>query len=87
MGALEIVDSREQAAEQEVAPLVVREALEEFLDSRGMGSGSIAVQRIGEGHSNVTYLVQRGSERFVLRRPPRPLFHHRRTTCCARRVC
>ena len=29
-------------------------------------------ERIGEGHSNITYLVRRGSERFVLRRPPRP---------------
>ena len=29
-------------------------------------------ERIGEGHSNITYLVRRGSDRFVLRRPPRP---------------
>jgi aminoglycoside phosphotransferase (APT) family kinase protein len=72
MGALEIVDSREQAAEQDPAPLVVREPLEEFLDSVGLGSGPVAAQRVGEGHSNVTYLVERGSERFVLRRPPRP---------------
>ncbi len=72
MGAPEIVDTREQAAEHEPAPLLVREPLEGFLDSCGLGSGPIAAQRIGEGHSNVTYLVERGAERFVLRRPPRP---------------
>jgi len=70
--APEVVDSREQAAEQEPAPLMVREALEEFLDSCGLGAGPLTAQRIGEGHSNVTYLVQRGRERLVLRRPPRP---------------
>src|SRR5687767_12519880 len=29
-------------------------------------------ERIGEGHSNITFLIERGGERFVLRRPPRP---------------
>ena len=72
MGAPEIVDSREQAAGQQPAPLIVREPLEEFLDSCGLGSGPVGAQRIGEGHSNVTYLLERGGERFVLRRPPRP---------------
>ena len=72
MGAPEIVDSPEQAAAQALAPLLVREPLEAFLDSRGLGSGPIEAERIGEGHSNVTYLVRRGGERLVLRRPPRP---------------
>src|SRR5204863_3608407 len=37
------------------------------------GDGSpLELERIGEGHSNITYLVTRGSDRFVLRRPPRP---------------
>ena len=27
---------------------------------------------IGDGHSNVTYLIERGGEEIVLRRPPRP---------------
>ena len=27
---------------------------------------------LGDGHSNVTYLIHRGPDRFVLRRPPRP---------------
>jgi len=72
MAAEEIVDTREQAAAQELAPLLVREPLVDFLDGVGLGSGPVEAQRIGDGHSNVTYLVSRGGERFVLRRPPRP---------------
>ena len=72
MGAREIVDTQEQAAAQQPAPLLVREPLAEFLDGAGLGSGTIEAERIGDGHSNVTYLVRRGGERFVLRRPPRP---------------
>ncbi len=68
----EIVDSPEQAAAQELAPLIVRQPLEAFLDEQGLGAGSLEAERIGEGHSNVTYLVRRGEDRFVLRRPPRP---------------
>ncbi|MFG3097991.1 phosphotransferase family protein [Streptomyces sp. NPDC048202] len=37
-----------------------------------MGSGPIAWQRIGDGHSNVTYLIERGDSSVVLRRGPRP---------------
>jgi aminoglycoside phosphotransferase (APT) family kinase protein len=68
----EIVDTPEQAAAQERAPLLVREPLAAFLDGAGLGSGEIVAERVGEGHSNVTYLLRRGDERFVLRRPPRP---------------
>ena len=68
----EIVDSPEQAAAQELAPLIVREPLEAFLDENGLGAGPLEAERIGEGHSNVTYLVRRSDDRFVLRRPPRP---------------
>lgn len=72
MAAEEIVDTAAQAAAQELAPLLVREPLAEFLDGAGLGSGAIEAERVGDGHSNVTYLVRRGGERFVLRRPPRP---------------
>ena len=68
----EIVDTAEEAAELELAPLIVREPLEAYLDAQGLGSGRLEVERIGEGHSNITYLVTRGKARFVLRRPPRP---------------
>ncbi|CAN5516553.1 phosphotransferase family protein [soil metagenome] len=72
MAEPEIVDSPEEAAALELPPLIVREPLAEYLDACGLGSGPIEAQRIGEGHSNVTYLIRRGEQRFVLRRPPRP---------------
>ncbi len=72
MSAPDVVDTPREAAELELPPLVVREPLEAFLDSHGIGSGRIEVERIGEGHSNVTFLVTRAGARVVLRRPPRP---------------
>jgi aminoglycoside phosphotransferase (APT) family kinase protein len=55
------------------APLIVPERVEEFLDAQGLGSGPVVATRIGDGGgSNFTFLVERGGERFVLRRPPRP---------------
>ncbi|MEX2195167.1 MAG: phosphotransferase family protein [Thermoleophilaceae bacterium] len=53
-------------------PLIAQEPLEAYFDSRGLGSGPIEFERIGEGHSNITFLIRRGGEDFVLRRPPRP---------------
>ena len=72
MPSAEVVDTPEEAAEQELPPLIVRRPLEAFLDERDLGSGEIEVERIGEGHSNLTFLVKRGDRRLVLRRPPRP---------------
>jgi aminoglycoside phosphotransferase (APT) family kinase protein len=69
---MDIVDTPEQAAAAEQPPLIVREPLTAFLDEHGLGSGEVEAERIGEGHSNVTYLIRRGDDRFVLRRPPRP---------------
>ncbi len=69
---MEIVDTPEQADAAEQPPLIVREPLAAFLDEHGLGSGELEAERIGEGHSNVTYLIRRGDDRFVLRRPPRP---------------
>jgi aminoglycoside phosphotransferase (APT) family kinase protein len=68
----DVVDTPQDAAALELAPLVVREPLEAFLDEHGIGSGRVEVERIGEGHSNFTFLVSRGDARVVLRRPPRP---------------
>ena len=57
----------------ELQPLLVEERVEEFLDARRLGSGAVRASRIGDGGgSNFTFLVERGGERFVLRRPPRP---------------
>jgi aminoglycoside phosphotransferase (APT) family kinase protein len=72
MASPDVVDTAQDARALEHPPLVVREPLERFLDERGLGAGAVEVERIGEGHSNVTYLVRRGDVRVVLRRPPRP---------------
>jgi aminoglycoside phosphotransferase (APT) family kinase protein len=67
-----IVDTPEEAAELELPPLLVRRPLEAFLDGQGLGSGTVEAEPVGEGHSNVTYVIRRGGEAWVLRRPPRP---------------
>jgi aminoglycoside phosphotransferase (APT) family kinase protein len=72
MSSPDVVDTPAEAAEAEQPPLVVREPLEAFLDAQGIGEGRLEVERIGEGHSNFTFLVERGGARVVLRRPPRP---------------
>ena len=72
MTVVEIVETYEEAERLALPPLLVRRPLEEFLDAHGLGRGEIRATRLGEGNSNVTYLVERGGERFVLRRPPRP---------------
>ena len=69
---MDVVDTAQDAASLELPPLVVREPLEEFLDAHGIGEGRLEAERIGEGHSNITFLVRRGDARVVLRRPPRP---------------
>jgi aminoglycoside phosphotransferase (APT) family kinase protein len=53
-------------------PLLVLDPLQRFLDAQGLGEGEIHAEPIGEGHSNVTYLIRRGEREVVLRRPPRP---------------
>jgi len=72
MGSPDVVDSAQEAARLELAPLVVREPLEAFLDRHGIGSGRLEAERIGEGHSNLNFLISRGEIRVVLRLPPRP---------------
>lgn len=57
----------------ERSPLIVPERVEAFLDAHDLGLGPVTARRIGDGGgSNFTFLVERGNERFVLRRPPRP---------------
>ena len=65
--------------------LFVPEVVERFLDAHGIGEGPVSYRPLGDGHSNLTYLVERGGTRVVLRRPPRPPCRPRRTTCCASR--
>lgn len=47
-------------------------ALETYLCDQGICAGSITLTRIGDGHSNLTYLVDDGYRRVVVRRPPPP---------------
>jgi aminoglycoside phosphotransferase (APT) family kinase protein len=68
----DIVNTREQASGNERPPLLILEPLRRFLDERGLGGGEIVATPIGEGHSNVTYLITRDGLEAVLRRPPRP---------------
>ncbi len=52
--------------------LVPTDGLRRFLDERlGPSGAGPVVERLGEGHSNLTFLVTRGEEQWVLRRPPR----------------
>ncbi|HZO05300.1 MAG TPA: phosphotransferase family protein [Solirubrobacterales bacterium] len=67
----DVVHTPAEAAAAQLEPLVVLEPLEAFLDGAGLGSGPLSAAPIGEGHSNVTYLIERGGEKLVLRRPPR----------------
>jgi aminoglycoside phosphotransferase (APT) family kinase protein len=67
-----IVDTPEEAAALELPPLLVRRPLEAYLDDHGLGSGPVEAEPVGEGHSNITYLIRRDGREWVLRRPPRP---------------
>ena len=67
-----IVDTPEEAAALELPPLLIRRPLEAYLDAHGLGAGEVEAEPVGEGHSNVTYLVRREGGEWVLRRPPRP---------------
>ncbi|MFG3107156.1 phosphotransferase family protein [Streptomyces tendae] len=69
---VEVVASWDGARHLDSPPLLVLDAVTGFLDAHGIGSGPLGWQRIGDGHSNITYLLRRGSECVVLRRGPRP---------------
>jgi aminoglycoside phosphotransferase (APT) family kinase protein len=69
----DIVATTSEAAGAERPPLIVLDRLEAFLDERGLGVGPVRAERIGDGGgSNFSFLLERGDDRFVLRRPPRP---------------
>jgi aminoglycoside phosphotransferase (APT) family kinase protein len=70
--ATAIVDTHAEAAALELPPLLVREPLAAFLDAHRLGAGPVDAEPLGEGHSNVTYLIRRDGTELVLRRPPRP---------------
>jgi aminoglycoside phosphotransferase (APT) family kinase protein len=72
IAADDIVRTRDEIEPAGRRPLVVIDPLLAFLDAAGLGEGEAVFTPIGDGRSNVTYLVTRGEIRFVLRRPPRP---------------
>jgi aminoglycoside phosphotransferase (APT) family kinase protein len=68
----DIVATHAEAAGNEREPLLVLEPLRAFLDEHGLsGGGELRASPIGDGHSNVTYLLRSGDAELVLRRPPR----------------
>ncbi len=71
---IDIVATHAEAAALPSPPLIVTEPLEALLDARALGRGPLTLRPIGDGHSNVTYLIRREGAELVLRRPPRPPF-------------
>lgn len=49
-----------------------RASLGAFLSERGLVGGDVVTTPIGDGHSNLTYLVSDGQHRVIVRRPPPP---------------
>lgn len=43
-----------------------------YLEARGITSGPLTTRAIGDGHSNLTFLVSDGEHEVVVRRPPPP---------------
>ena len=68
----DLVRTHEEAEGNPRPPLLVLDPLERYLDEEGLGSGELRIEPVGEGHSNVTYAIERNGAEFVLRRPPRP---------------
>lgn len=46
--------------------------LQRFLEDAGITRGPLSIKGIGDGHSNLTYLVSDGRSEVVVRRPPPP---------------
>ncbi|MGH2937958.1 MAG: phosphotransferase family protein [Solirubrobacterales bacterium] len=66
-----VVATPEEASRLEHGAAIILDPLRDFLDQAGLGAGELEVEELGGGHSNLTFLLSRGEERFVLRRPPR----------------
>src|SRR3954465_8997983 len=63
---------REPGMTLETTQLLPLAELESYLDAEGIGNGRAKAERIGDGASNLTYLVEREGARVVVRRPPPP---------------
>lgn len=69
---VEVAATSAEAERWPLQPLLVLDSLSDHLDAIGQGSGPISWERIGDGHSNMTYRIQRSGADLVLRRGPRP---------------
>lgn len=73
---VDVVATATQAEGMQVPPVLVVDTVTGWLDERGLGEGALSWERIGDGQSNLTFLLQRGegedARRMVLRRGPRP---------------
>jgi aminoglycoside phosphotransferase (APT) family kinase protein len=69
----DVIASWEEAAAHERPPLLVTEPLEDFLRQSGLNGALTSATPVGEGHSNVTFLVELDDgSAVIVRRPPRP---------------
>ena len=69
----DIVETSAEASGLTKPALLVLDRVQAFLDEHDLGAGPVRAQRIGEGGgSNFTFLLERETDTFVLRRPPRP---------------
>ena len=65
----DVVETHQQGADNEREPLLVLEPLREFLADHGLDApDDLSAAPVGDGHSNVTFILSTG---VVLRRPPR----------------
>jgi aminoglycoside phosphotransferase (APT) family kinase protein len=65
----DIVRTREEGEQNDREPLLVIDPLLEFLDANGVGApDDLSADHVGDGHSNVTFMLSTGD---ILRRPPR----------------
>ncbi|WP_230316154.1 phosphotransferase family protein [Conexibacter sp. W3-3-2] len=69
----DVVETHEEGAANDRVPLLVLSSLRTFLDGAGIGTGEqeIGVTPVGDGHSNHTFILDRGADSVILRRPPR----------------
>jgi aminoglycoside phosphotransferase (APT) family kinase protein len=67
---LDVVETYQERDVRQLEPLIVVEGIAPYVP----GEGPIGVHRLGGGHSNETFRVERSGQSWVLRRPPRPPF-------------
>lgn len=69
---VDVVRTAADAAALERPPLLIVDTVAAYLQQEGLGDGTLAWERIGEGQSNITYAIRSGGRDLVLRRGPRP---------------